>query len=212
MTKSNWAPIAFAVVTSAVCIAVAQQPIAPSKSSAIDEPSNEQPRSPPDSESLELRYARAQLRLAEANLKRVEQSNERVAGAVPGSVVAEYQYDVEVAKTRLEQVTAGDSASAFQCWLRRAQAEHRAAETIWKNATAVNRRLPGSFKAHDMERFRLRAEVARLQLERGRLLVDARLEAQLQWKTDLLDNQVQRLKEESRRATTFVDIYPSWHW
>ena len=59
------------------------------------------------SESVEVRYARAQMQLAEANLNRVEQSNKRVARVVPSSVVAEYQCDVQVAKTRLEQATAG---------------------------------------------------------------------------------------------------------
>ena len=34
-----------------------------------------------------------------------------------------------------------------------------------KNATAVNGRVPGTFEPLDIERFRLRAEVAKLQLE-----------------------------------------------
>ena len=69
------------------------------------------------SESVEVRYARAQMQLAEANLNRVEQSNKRVARSVPSSVVAEYQHDVQVAKKRLEQATAGRAASEFQVWL-----------------------------------------------------------------------------------------------
>ena len=164
------------------------------------------------SESIEVRYARAQMQLAEANLNRVEQSNKRVAGSVPSSVVAEYQHDVQVAKTRLEQATAGRAASEFQVWLQRAEAEQRTAETTWKNATAVNGRVPGTFDPLDIERFRLRAEVAKLQLERGQTLVDSGREAQLQWEIDLLDNQVQRLKEESRRTTSSIRSYPSWRW
>ena len=164
------------------------------------------------SESIEVRYARAQMQLAEANLNRVEQSNKRVARSVPSSVVAEYQHDVQVAKTRLEQATAGRAASEFQVWLQRAEAEQRTAETTWKNATAVNGRVPGTFEPLDIERFRLRAEVAKLQLERGQTLVDSGREAQLQWKIDMLDNQVQRLKEESRRTTSSIGSYPSWRW
>jgi len=164
------------------------------------------------SESVEVRYARAQMQLAEANLNRVEQSNKRLARSVPSSVVAEYQYDVQVAKTRLEQATAGRAASEFQVWLQRAEAERRTAESTWKNATAVNGRVPGTFEPLDIERFRLRAEVAKLQLERGQALADFGREAQLQWEVDMLDNQVQRLKEESSRATPFIGIYPSWRW
>ncbi len=164
------------------------------------------------SESVEVRYARAQLQLAEANLNRIEQSNKRLPRSVPSSVVAEYQRDVQVSKTRLEQATAGRAASEFQVWLQCAEAEQKTAETTWKNATTVNSRAPGTFDPLDIERFRLRAEVAKLQLERGKTLADSAHETQLQWEIDLLDNQVQRLKEESNRTTPYIHVYPSWRW
>ena len=163
-------------------------------------------------ESVEVRYARAQLQLAEANLRRVEASNERVANAVPRNVVAEYKNDVGVAKARLEQVTAGRAGGEFQVWLARAEAERKAAETRWTSAVAANDRAAGTFGAPDLERFRLRAEVAALQVERGRTLVDSGREAQLEWEVDLLDNQVQRLKEEANRAAPGVWVYPGWGW
>ena len=163
------------------------------------------------SESVEVRYARAQMQLAEANLNRVEQSNKRIARSVPSSVVAEYQHDVQVAKTRLEQAIAGRAASEFQVWLQRAEAERRTAETTWKNASAANGSVPGTVEPLDVERYRLRAEGAKLQLERGQTLVDSGREAQLQWEIDMLDNQVQRLKEESSQSTPFIN-FPSWRW
>jgi hypothetical protein len=162
------------------------------------------------SESVEIRYARAQVQLAEANLKRVEQSNKRLAGSVPSSVVAEYQHDVQVAQTRLEEASAGRDVSEFQGWLKRAEVEQKATEAAWKNAKAVNDRAPGTYDPLDIERFRLRAEVAKLQLERGQKFVDAGRETQLQWELDMLDNQVQRLKEESSRTTPTIRIYPPW--
>jgi hypothetical protein len=163
-------------------------------------------------ESAEVRYARAQLRLAEANLKRVAERNKQLARSVPSSVVAEYQDDVRVAQSRLQQATTGRSANEFQVWLERAEAEHRSAETAWKNAIAVNKIAAGTFVPLDIERFRLGAEVAKLQLERGQSLVNAGREVQLQWQSELLDNQVQRLKEESRDATPGTGLYPRWWW
>ncbi len=138
------------------------------------------------SESVEVRYARAQVQLAQANLKRVERSNKRLAGSVPSSVVAEYQHDVQVAKTRLDQASAGRDGNEFQGWLKRAEVEQKVTETTWKNATAVNDRAPGTYDPLDIERFRLRAEVAKLQFERGQKLVDAGRETQLQWEIDML--------------------------
>jgi multidrug resistance efflux pump len=132
--------------------------------------------------------------------------------AVPSSVVADYQLDLKVARARLEQATAGRAASEFQVWLQRAEAEQKTAETTWKNATAVNGRTPGTYDSLDIERFRLRAEVAKLQLERGQTLVNSGREAQLQWEIDVLHNQVQRLKEESSRTTPVIRYYSSWRW
>ncbi len=161
-------------------------------------------------ESINLRYARAQLQLAETNLKRVEQSNKRVERSVPSSIVAEYQYDVEVAKTRLQQATAHAATSDFLVWLQRAEAERKSAETTWKNATAVNGRTAGTFDPLDIERYRLWAEVARLQLERGQSLANSSREVQLQWELEVLNNQVQRLQEESRQQTPWAGYFPYW--
>jgi hypothetical protein len=163
------------------------------------------------SETVEVRYARAQLQLAEANLNRVEQSNKRVARSVPSSVVVDYRQNVQVAKTRLEQATAGRAASEFQIWLQRAEAERKTAETMWKSASAANVSVPGTVERLDIERYRLRAEVAKLQLERGHSLVASGREAQLQWEIDMLDNQVQRLKEEADQSTPILN-FPSWRW
>jgi hypothetical protein len=164
------------------------------------------------SESIDLRYARAQMQLAETNLNRVEQSNKRVADSVPSSVVAEYQHDVQVAKTRLEEAVAGRAAGDFQVWLQRTEAERRTAETAWKDATAANISVPGTFGPLDIERFRLGAEVAKLQLERGQALVDSSREDQLQWEIGVLDNQIQRLTEGSRQSAPIDGVYPPWRW
>lgn len=164
-----------------------------------------------DQESLEVRYARAQLALAEANLHKVLRMNLRVRGAVPREVAAEYQQDIEIAETRLQAAKGGDGRIPFQAWLRRAESLVGSAELQWKNALATNRRTPGTVDSIDVERLRLRAEVARLNLERGQLLVDASTEAQLQWQVDLLDNEVQRLNEEVlRKPPPSQGYYPLW--
>lgn len=170
------------------------------------------PPKKPATDSLEVRYARAQLQLAEANLKRVNESNKQLERTVPSSIVAEYQDDVRVAKTRLDLAAAGRSADAFQVWLARAEAERRAADTTWQKATTVNESAPNTFAPIDVERFRLRAELAKLQLERGQQLVGATHEAQSQWQSDLLDNQVQRVKEETRDGMQSIGLYPRWWW
>jgi hypothetical protein len=77
---------------------------------------------------------------------------------------------------------------------------------------AGNRRLQGTFEELDVDRFRLRAEVARLQLERGKELAAAPRAAQLEWQVELLNNEVDRLKEEQTRVAPFVRYYPIYWW
>jgi hypothetical protein len=159
-------------------------------------------------ESVDVRYARAQLQLAEANLQRMRQINQRLPRSVPASVVAEYQQDVDVAKTQVQQAELNSGKDEFQVWLRRAESAWKTAHTLWKNGVAVNQRSPGTIEALDVERFRLRAELNRLQLERGQALAKAPREAQVQWQLELLNNEVQQVKEEATRAAPFSRYYP----
>jgi hypothetical protein len=174
---------------------------------------------PDESADLQLQYARAKLQLAQANLNRIEEINRRVARSVPASVVAEFQRDVAEADVQVEQASAPD-ADEFAVWLRRAQSELQSATTRWKYALAANERLKSSksgknlFDASDIERFRLRAEVGRLQYLRGNQLVGAPRAAQLEWQVELLNNEVDRLKEEEAvRVAPSIRYYPIyWFW
>jgi hypothetical protein len=104
-------------------------------------------------------------------------------------------------------------------WLRRAESNLQSATTEWKNAVAANQRLAKAkdakalFDQLDVERFRLRAEVCRLQWERGKTLATAPREAQLEWQIELVNNEIDRLKEELPRVSPFIRTYPLyWYW
>jgi hypothetical protein len=178
-----------------------------------DAPAAPAPPAPSDgqAESIDVRYARAQMQLAEANLRRVTQMNERVARVVPASVVAEYRSDLEVANQQMREAQRAEITDVFAVWLHRAESVWKEADTMWKNAVAVNRRSASTFESLDVERFRLRAEVTRLQFERGKLLAGAPREAQLQWQLDVVNYDVQRLKEDAR-AANFARSGRVWWW
>jgi len=162
-----------------------------------------------DQESLDVRYARAQLQLAETNLRKVRQMNQRTAGTVPAEVVVEFRQDVEVAQQRLQEAIRGESDS-FQAWLHRAESLARSAELQWRNALAANQRTPGTIDATDVERFRLRFEVASLEYQRGQALIGRPREVQLQWQISLLEDQLQRLNREVLRKPPATRYYPLW--
>jgi hypothetical protein len=164
-----------------------------------------------EEEGVEAQYARAQLQLAEANLQRIQQINRKLSRSVPANVVAEYERSVEVAKTQVQQAQSGAAENEYQVWLRRAEAAWKTADTTWKSSVAVNQRAPNTFEALDIERFRLRTEVTRLQLERGKQLAGGAREAQLQWQLDVLNYELERQKEENSRIVPFVRYYP-YRW
>lgn len=162
-------------------------------------------------ETLELRYARSKLELARANLARVEQMNRRLDRSVPSSVVAEFKHKVSAAELQFEQA-ARDEGSDFVVWLRRAENSYRSANNRWQTARAANERVNDTIPTLDVERFRLRAKVARLQWDRGKQLVGASPERQRAWQVDLLNDELELVKEETSRVAPFVRYYPIWFY
>jgi hypothetical protein len=168
------------------------------------------PRNAHAEESLEVRYARARLELARANLSRVEQMNKKLDRSVPGSVVAEFKDAAAAADLQFRQATREAEFDELAIWLRRAESAYRAAYNRWQTALAANSKVKDTIPVLDIDRFRLRAEVARLQWERGKQLAKAPREAQLGWQVDLLNSEVELLKEETSRVAPFVRYYPIW--
>lgn len=161
------------------------------------------------SESLEMRYARSRLKLAQANLQRVEEMNRKLDRTVPSSVVNDFKRQVGEAELEFQQASA-EKRDGFEIWLRRAENAFRSATTRWQNAQTANKQVKDTIPALDVERFRLRAEVAQLQWERGKALAKAPREEQLAWQADLLSDEVELLREESSRVAPFVRYYPIW--
>jgi hypothetical protein len=168
----------------------------------------------PADEPLDVRYCRAQLELAEANLARLDSLNRKIPRSVPESIVVEYKHDVAAARVRLERAQAGAGQDEFAAWLRRAKGDYDEAASRWKIAVAVTRQSRTAFDPQDVERFRLRAEVYRLQYERGLALAEAPREAQLEWRVELLANELERVKEDATRITPAARYYyysfPFW--
>jgi hypothetical protein len=186
----------------------------PLRSAVPPPPPAPEPRADDKQDSIEVRFARAQLQLAEVSLKQVRQMNQRATGAVPQNAVAQYEQDVEVAKALVQAADhrPGQQEDLFPVWLRRAEAEATSAETQWRSAAAANRRAPGAYADLEVERLHLRADVARLRFEHGQALADKSAEVRLQWQLGVLADDVERLKDEVfRNGLRGRTIYP-WSW
>ena len=160
-----------------------------------------------DKESVVVRCARAQVKLAEATLQKAQQTNKRLPRLLPTDMMSQLSDDVAIAKAQLESILQTKQADSLAGWLRRAESGLRAAEVNLKNASNVNKQAPGTFGPLDIDRLRLRVEIAGMQLERGRSLVAATLDAKLQWQVDMLNDELGRVREQT--AKIVQDRIPS---
>jgi hypothetical protein len=164
-----------------------------------DAPSNG-PGQPSTSAKLDVEYATAKLKLAEASLARVERLNQRVSNAVPANVIADYRRDLAIAQQRLAEATRG-AVDSFRIWQDEAERSWKSADAAWRSAVAANQRQPGTIPAIDVERLRLRSEVFRVNYERGATLVDRPREEQLAWRLSTLSDQLEQVSEVILRGS-----------
>lgn len=155
-----------------------------------------QPAKANDKDSLAVRYAQAQLRLAELTLQKAQSLNQKMANTITPAMVSVFTDDVEFAKSQLQAVKSTGKLDSYQGLLRRAELGLRSAEQSLKKLTEADKLVPGTFDASDIERLKLNVELAKVRLERGKTLANADPQAKLQWQVELLNDDVARLKEQ----------------
>lgn len=147
-------------------------------------------------ESVDIRLAESKLQLAQLELQRAQEINRRVSGTVQETTLQRLQQSVEVA-TKVLEFSRGEEQELHAVHLLQLEAEVKLANRQLKSAIEANRLAPGIVSATGLERFRLRAEVARLTLARAREASGFEsTEAHLQWQVDHLYDEVQRLRND----------------
>jgi hypothetical protein len=164
-------------------------------------PGNGQP------EPLAIRYARAEVALAEAGLNKVEGMNKRVRGAVSGDVAHAYQRDLDIAKLQLQVALGENKKTEFDVWLRRAESAAGDAEMLWRGAVAANQRAAGAVDSLEVERLRQVFQLAKLELERGQNVAQGTAEARLAWQLEFVNGQVERALDQLRQSTPSSRVY-----
>jgi hypothetical protein len=148
-------------------------------------------------ESLALRCAKAQLRLAELNLKKAEDMNKKVPGTLIGGMVMQFSEDVDLAKVLVSNADKAPIGDSFHAMLERAQLNVKSAAARSARGEETRQKAPSVVSANDIERLKLATEIAQLQLERGRALVDAAPEAKLQWQFEMMADEISKLKQHT---------------
>lgn len=146
-------------------------------------------------ESVDVRYRRAYLQLAKAELEVLKDANKRVKGTYTEGTVERFQQHVGIAREQLQQTLLADQGKLHKVHVLEAEAVLKIAEGRLERALTANRRLSGAVRDVEIKRLRLVVEVARLGLARARDPASTQSEnAHLQWQLDGLREDVLRLQ------------------
>lgn len=144
-------------------------------------------------ESLEVRYARTALRLAQIEVEELGRENSRVPGVIPEMMLERARAGVQVAEAGLKRALAPSDEKGKSVHTRFVEEQARLAEQNLKNAENARRDHPESISDFEMERLRVAAEHARLRAAlwrdtEGRPLNVDRIERELeQISNELID-------------------------
>jgi len=148
-------------------------------------------------ESIAMRCAQAQLRLAEVTLEKAQAMNQKVAGTLVGSMVSQLADDVDYARVRVESIGPNGEVDYYKTCMQRAALSMRLAQARLQRAIEANKRVPGTVSDLDLERLRLGVEIAQLRIEGGRGMANASREEKLQWQIDMLNEELALIKQKT---------------
>ena len=132
-------------------------------------------------------------------MKLADAMNEQLSRTIAQTRLKEYQEEVEIAKRLLSVAEEGQGDSDFIVFLRLAKAAHNVALNDWQRTKRIHERAPNDISELDVERLRLRSELALITYEQGQSLENASSAEQTQWKMNVLYNEVLRLSEQVSR-------------
>jgi hypothetical protein len=110
-------------------------------------------------------YAKAQMKLAEVDLRRVEEYNARVPHTFPKIYVDELRSNLETAREQVKFVQASGEQDLFKLQLRSLATSARMAQNDFDQAKEVNRTMPGAIRQVDLDQLSAAADVATLRLK-----------------------------------------------
>ncbi|MFV2066319.1 MAG: hypothetical protein ACC645_05015 [Pirellulales bacterium] len=153
-------------------------------------------------ESVRVRYARAYLKLAKMDLRRAMDANRKFARMHSAGLVERLRQNVKIAEEQLRQVLKGDAGKLHEVHLRQTEAAVKIAELELQQAVVLSKRAPAAVRRGELERLRVAAEIARLDLMQAREPASFQSAMpHLQWQLEQLRKEVLRLQLRVERLS-----------
>ena len=128
------------------------------------------------------------------NLARAQQLNRKVPGTLIGGMMHQFSKEVELARVELEIAKKSAKSDAFQASIERVKLALRSAKDRAKVGLQTYKKAPSVVTKGDVERMRLFAVIADLQLQRGEALADASATDKLDWQLEVMGDDLERIR------------------
>ena len=142
---------------------------------------------------LDVKYAKAYLKLVEATLAKYEDTNRRLPNTIRPSVIQAIQEGVREARERL-QLAQSDDVSDSEIYVSGAEAELRAAEESLRKAEAANIQFSGTISQEEIERLKADVELCKIKVEKARHLASESPLSNVRFEIEQLREDVQELR------------------
>ena len=147
-----------------------------------------------NTETIDVRYAKAFLELAQLDLQQALEAHEKDPGSTSDAAIETRQGTLALAKSQLDKVLREAGTDSAIDHIQKCEEPNGTAEAEYQNATAANRKSPASVSQSEPERLRPTAEVARLGLIKTSAAdVNSTLQV-LQWQLEELRSDVLSLR------------------
>ena len=156
-------------------------------------------------ESLEVRYARAYLQLAQADLQIAVEENEKVPGTYPEAAIELLRRVVVIAEEQLKHALGESAHDLHSVHIRQEEAAVTEAESDLQRTLAANRRLPRLVGPTQLRRAHLRVEVAKLALAKARAVNAHSLPEHTQWQLEELRMELLQLRSQVQKLLAVQD-------
>ncbi len=147
-----------------------------------------------DLHQAQINYAKALLKVAQADLAKADEANKKVAGTIPPSVVFGLRNDVAMAEARVKGMLGLAKDEKDNEYIPAAEEAIRYAEEQLKLAQQANTRVPGASSKSELDRRQADVEVAHARLEVAKRLNTAAPMEVAEWELLQLQGDVHELQ------------------
>jgi hypothetical protein len=145
-------------------------------------------------DAVNMRYAEANLALAEAELNKAMGANRRFANTYPSAAIEYLHRSVDIAQARLQSLKNPDPKNRYASFIALSEGALKIAEADYNKAKMANERAGASVSPEELERLRCTVDVARLRYERAQLADDQPEAVVTHWYLQEIADEVLRLR------------------